>query len=107
MWRVSEALDSDDVLGQSPYTLEVGSPGVDRPLTLPRHWRRAIGRLVKANVRDAGTVTGRVASTDADSAELDVDGHIRRIAFADVAKAVVQIEFGAHNDDDEIAGEDA
>ncbi|MDQ1682331.1 MAG: ribosome maturation factor RimP, partial [Frankiaceae bacterium] len=48
---VSEALDADDPLGETPYTLEVGSRGVDRPLTLPRHWRRAIGRLVKVSIR--------------------------------------------------------
>ena len=91
---VSEALDADDPLGETPDTLEVGSRGVDRPLTLPRHWRRATGRLVKASVREGGPVTGRVTSTDETSAELHVDGASRRITFADVTKAVVQVEFG-------------
>ena len=50
--EVSRVLDDSDVMGQSPYTLEVSSPGVDRPLTLPRHWRRNAGRLVKAALVD-------------------------------------------------------
>ena len=99
---VSEALDADDPLGETPYTLEVGSRGVDRPLTLPRHWRRATGRLVKVSARDAATAIGRIVATDDESAELDIDGTPRRIAFADVTKAVVQVEFGkvpAHDED--------
>ncbi|MCU1678657.1 MAG: hypothetical protein JWM93_3415 [Frankiales bacterium] len=103
---VSEALDADDPLGETPYTLEVGSRGVDRPLTLPRHWRRAIGRLVKASVRDGGTVTGRVTSADEASAELDVDGSPRTIAFAGVTKAVVQVEFTKGPIADEDSGDD-
>ena len=55
---VSEALDSSDVMGTSPYVLEVSSPGVDHPLTLPRHWRRAAGRLVTVSVAGAGSLTG-------------------------------------------------
>ena len=71
---VSEVLDTSDVLGEAPYTLEVTSPGIDRPLTLPRHWRRNVDRLVKVTIRDGGTFTGRVLRTDDDSAMLDVDG---------------------------------
>jgi len=105
---VSEALDADDPLGETPYTLEVGSRGVDRPLTLARHWRRATGRLVKVSVRDGAGVTGRVTAADDDGADLDVDGTTRRIAFADVTKAVVQVEFGkgpvgnGDSDDDDL-----
>jgi ribosome maturation factor RimP len=91
---VSEALDADDPLGETPYTLEVGSRGVDRPLTLPRHWRRATGRLVKVSARDAATLTGRIVATDDATAELDVDGVAHHVTFADVTKAVVQVEFG-------------
>src|SRR6059058_4887589 len=53
---LSEALDADDVMGEAPYVLEVSSPGVDRPLTQPRHWRRAAGRLVTVTVADEGSV---------------------------------------------------
>ena len=62
---VSAALDATDVMGDMPYTLEVSSPGVDRPLTEPRHWRRAAGRLVRVKT-GAGTVQGRVLAADAD-----------------------------------------
>jgi ribosome maturation factor RimP len=45
--ELSVKLDASDVMGDMPYTLEVSSPGVDRPLTEPRHWQRAVGRLVR------------------------------------------------------------
>lgn len=91
--EVSRVLDDSDVMGNTPYTLEVSSPGVDRPLTLPRHWRRNTGRLVKATLVEGGDVTGRIVGTDDTGADLDVDGSGRRVEFADVAKARVQIEF--------------
>jgi ribosome maturation factor RimP len=81
------------VLGEQPYTLEVTSPGVDRPLTLPRHWRRNEGRLVKVTDHDGATPTGRVVGHDATGADLDVDGERRRVAYDTVASALVQIEF--------------
>ena len=65
---VSAALDATDVMGDMPYTLEVSSPGVDRPLTEPRHWRRAAGRLVRVKTA-AGAVQGRVRAADADGVE--------------------------------------
>ena len=91
--EVSRLLDESDVMGDYPYTLEVTSPGTDRPLTLPRHWRRNEGRLVKAALRDGGTVTGRIIGSDEERATLDVDGQKQDLAYADVAKARVQIEF--------------
>jgi ribosome maturation factor RimP len=84
---VSKVLDSSDVMGESPYTLEVTSPGTDRPLTLPRHWRRNTDRLVKVSTQAGDTFTGRVLSTDDHSARLDVDGTPRDVAYKDVAKA--------------------
>ncbi|RIQ16899.1 ribosome maturation factor RimP, partial [Jiangella rhizosphaerae] len=89
-----------DVMGDHPYTLEVSSPGVSRPLTLPRHWSRATGRLVRAILHDGGDVTGRVVSADDDSAVLDVDGASRVLAYADVRKAKVQVEFRKTDDTD-------
>lgn len=90
---VGHVLDDSDVLGDSPYTLEVTSPGTDRPLTLPRHWRRNLDRLVKVTVRDGATFTGRVTHTDDTSAVLDVEGAARAVAYAEVETARVQIEF--------------
>src|SRR6202041_842236 len=69
--QLSAALDEAAVMGEFPYTLEVSSPGVDRPLTDPRHWRRAVGRLVKVTVADSGVITGRIVSADPDGVTLD------------------------------------
>ena len=91
--EVSRLLDEHDVMGDRPYLLEVSSPGIDRPLTLPRHWRRNQARLVKVTTAANETITGRIAEVGDDSAVLDVNGKTRSIAFADVKKARIQIEF--------------
>ncbi|MDZ5664276.1 ribosome maturation factor RimP [Nocardioides sp. zg-1308] len=91
--EVSRVLDESDVMGEMPYTLEVTSRGVDRPLTLPRHWRRNQDRLVKATLTDGSSVTGRIVGSAEESATLDVEGTRREVAYTDVAKALVQIEF--------------
>jgi ribosome maturation factor RimP len=95
--RVSAVLDEhDDKLG-GPYTLEVTSPGLDRPLTKPRHWRRAKLRLVQVRQADGAQFTGRVGAADDDpdgGVEMLVNGAMRRVAYADVAHAVIEVEFG-------------
>jgi ribosome maturation factor RimP len=91
--EVSRVLDESDLMGTQPYTLEVSSPGVERPLTLPRHWRRNAGRLVKVTPRDGEPTIGRITSTDDDGAVLDVDGTELRVEYAEVKKAKIQIEF--------------
>lgn len=92
---VNAVLDGElsQAMGAQPYTLEVTSRGVDRPLTLPRHWRRNEDRLVKATLADGSSLTGRILSSSEESATLDVSGTKREVAYADVAKALVQIEF--------------
>jgi ribosome maturation factor RimP len=93
---VSRELDAHDAMGERSYTLEVTSRGVDRPLTLPRHWTRNVGRLVSVRLNDGngqGRFTGRIAGADDQGADLEVDGEERRIPYADVAKAQVQVEF--------------
>jgi ribosome maturation factor RimP len=100
---VSERLDADDVTGEVPYTLEVSSPGVDRALTEPRHWRRATGRLVRATVRDDKDVTGRVLGADDSEVTLDVDGTRRTVAYDVLGPGKVQVEFsrpGASGEDE-------
>jgi ribosome maturation factor RimP len=92
--EVSAVLDSAGVMGDYPYTLEVSSPGVDRPLTEPRHWRRAAGRLVKVKVADGGVVLGRVVSADAEAVVLDADGARDQFAYARLGPGSVQVEFG-------------
>ena len=91
---VSAALDATDVMGDVPYTLEVSSPGVDRPLTDPRHWRRAVGRLVEVTAADAGPISGRVLAADADGVTLDVAGDHRRFGYAALGAGAIQVEFG-------------
>jgi len=106
--EVSRVLDDSDVMGRQPYTLEVSSPGTDRPLALPRHWRRNRGRLVKATLRDGSTLTGRVTDSDEQRALLDVDGAEHEVRYDDVTRAKVQIEFNRRPDPgtDELAGAD-
>lgn len=93
--------DEPDLLGGA-YVLEVSSPGVDRPLTLPRHWRRNVGRLVKTTLADGELVNGRLLSADDLEAVLDVDGTARTLLLADVVSGTVQVEFSrpGHTDDD-------
>jgi ribosome maturation factor RimP len=92
--EISAVLDAGNGLGDVPYTLEVSSPGVDRPLTEPRHWRRAAGRLVKVKVTGQGAVEGRVLAADADGVTLDLAGTERRLGYGELGAGSVQIEFG-------------
>ena len=92
---VSAALDeaeaSGDELIAGEYELEVGSRGVDRPLTEPRHWRRNRTRLVQVDV--AGEpVTGRVTAVTGTGVTLDVEGTARTVAFEDLGPGRVQVE---------------
>jgi ribosome maturation factor RimP len=103
--EVSALLDANNALGDVPYTLEVSSPGVDRPLTEPRHWLRAAGRLVKVKVTGEGVVEGRVLAADAVGVSLDLAGGERRLGYGELGAGTVQIEFGripdAELDDEE------
>lgn len=99
--EISRVLDDSDVMGEMPYLLEVTSRGVDRPLTLPRHWRRNAGRLVKVTLVEGGDVTGRVVDSDDEAARLDVEGETHEVKYADVAKATVQIEFNRKDKDED------
>jgi ribosome maturation factor RimP len=90
---VSATLDESNAMGAVPYVLEVTSPGVDRPLTLPRHWRRATERLVRVAITGVGERTGRVVSADDDGVVLDIDGTEQQVRWADLGSGRVQIEF--------------
>jgi ribosome maturation factor RimP len=121
---ISTALDeAEDASGEfiaGEYQLEVSSPGVSRPLTLPRHWRRNVGRLVKVKI-DGHTVIGRVVAADDDAVTLDIDGAQRTVVHADLGKGRVEVEFsrmeaiadedmvdfGAGEDDDAGSDDDA
>lgn len=90
---VAAALDDHDDLFVGPYTLEVTSPGVDRPLTQPRHWRRNRLRLVRATLTDGSEVVGRVGDSDDEGVTLLVSGSLRRVRYAELGRAVVEVEF--------------
>lgn len=113
---VSFALDSAEESGgdlvAGEYQLEVSSPGVDRPLTLPRHWRRNVGRLVKVTIRASATlserrgerstadrqVTGRVIAADDERVVLERDGERAEWIYAELGPGRVQIEFSRLNE---------
>jgi len=93
---LSAALDRADEAGAAvmpgEYVLEVSSPGVDRPLTEPRHWRRNVGRLVAVTVAGEGQVTGRVVAAGSSGVTLDMEGNVRELPYADLGPGRVQVE---------------
>jgi ribosome maturation factor RimP len=100
--ELSATLDKAAAMGEASYTLEVSSPGVDRPLTEPKHWRRAVGRMVTAPLRPQGTaaagaaaaaVTGRVAGADSSGVRIDVGGASREFGYSKLGPGRIQIEF--------------
>jgi ribosome maturation factor RimP len=86
---IGEVLDGSNFMGDTPYTLEVTSPGVDRPLTAPRHWRKNIDRLVKVTKSDGEVFKARILAADEDGATLD-NGQIK---YAEVKRAIIEVEF--------------
>jgi ribosome maturation factor RimP len=100
--EASVRLDDTGAMGEAPYTLEVSSPGVDRPLTQPRHWRRAMGRLVRVPLASPGPraeaqaapVEGRVIAAGDNGIILEVDGEHLELGYAELGPGRVQVEFG-------------
>jgi ribosome maturation factor RimP len=96
--EASARLDASRAMGEAPYTLEVSSPGVDRPLTQPRHWRRAVGRLVRVPVTGPGGATapveGRVIAAGEAAVTLEAGGERRELGYATLGPGRVQVEFG-------------
>ena len=94
---VSELVDEAAFMGETPFTLEVTSPGIDRPLTLPRHFAKNVTRLLKVTKTDGIVITGRITSnTDVDvTLAIAEKKEIKEvvIALADIKRAVVEIEF--------------
>jgi ribosome maturation factor RimP len=113
---VSARLDSTGAMGEAPYTLEVSSPGVDRPLTEPRHWRRARGHLVNVPLATsqsslafpqpdgsgpapAPALRGRVVVADDQRVTLEVDGQHQQFAYSELGPGRVQVEFARPGQD--------
>lgn len=89
---VSKELDAADPLGPSAYTLEVTSRGTSRPLTLPRHWSRNVGRLVKVTPVEGVAYEGRIVSADDAGALVRTETGEQHVAYADVKKAKIEPE---------------
>ena len=94
---ISQILDEAPLLGEQAFTLEVTSPGVDRPLTLPRHWTKNLTRLIKMTLNDGTVLTARLSEFDETHAKLieNIKGRMKNheVAFSDIKRAVVEIEF--------------
>jgi ribosome maturation factor RimP len=86
---ISEIVESLQSLGDTPFTLEVTSPGLDRPLTKPRHWRKNIDRLVKVVLLDGKEIKGRIKAASEDSATVDQS----EINFAEIKRVSLEVEF--------------
>jgi ribosome maturation factor RimP len=86
---IGEIVESLQSLGDTPFTLEVTSPGLDRPLTKPRHWRKNIDRLVKVVLLDGKEIKGRIKAASEDSATVDQS----EINFAEIKRASLEVEF--------------
>lgn len=89
---LSAFLDDSTVMGETPYTLEVTTRGIDRPLVKPVHWQRNVGRLVKV-AGDAIDVTGRIKSFTNPNVTLEINGQEKEVDINSVNKAVIQVEF--------------
>ena len=86
---IGEIVESIQSLGETPFTLEVTSPGLDRPLTKPRHWRKNIDRLVKIVLLDGKEIKGRIKVASENSATVDES----EIKFSDIKRASLEVEF--------------
>ncbi|MCX4577857.1 ribosome maturation factor RimP [Streptomyces sp. NBC_01571] len=104
---LSAKLDESDAMGEGEYTLEVGTPGAERELKEHRHYVRATDRLVKFQLGDGAELVARILKADDDGLDVEVPGvkgrrpTTRRIAFADIAKARVQVEFNRKSKNEE------
>lgn len=93
---ISTCLDELSILGERPFTLEVSSPGVDFPLTLPRHWVKNQNRLAVITLTTGEDFTGRISSSDEKSATISIEGkraESRIVVFEDISHATIEIEF--------------
>ena len=108
---LSAKLDESDAMGEGEYTLEVGTPGAERELKEHRHYVRATDRLVKFQLGDGGELVARILEVDEEGVDVEVPGvkgrkpTAKRLAFEDIARARVQVEFNRKNKNEENAEE--
>ncbi len=87
--EISQVIEELPALGETAFTLEVTSPGLDRPLTKPRHWRKNLDRLVKITMTSGQVIQGRIGAATETSVLVDED----TVSFEDIKRAVLEIEF--------------
>lgn len=110
---LSAKLDESDAMRDAEYTLEVGTPGAERSLTEHRHYVRATDRLVRFQLHEGGELVARVLAVDEDGVDLEVPGvkgrkaTTRRLAFGDIDKARVQVEFNRKDTTDAAGAQNA
>lgn len=100
--EIAAILDVASFLGETPFTLEVTSPGVDRPLTQPQHWLKNIDRLVRSVMVNGEVITGRVDAVHDESVCVIVSGKIAKkieLPFVEIKRAQVEIEFNRKDGD--------
>ena len=86
---IGEIVESIQSLDETPFTLEVTSPGLDRPLTKVRHWQKNINRLVKVVLQDGSEVKGRINEVNEANS---VVGEIK-VNYSDIKRATLEVEF--------------
>ena len=93
--EVGRSLDVEDVI-QTPYTLEVSSPGLTRPLKTENDFMKYRHSLIKVktvdSIQNRRQFKGRLLGVSVDGIEIEVDGGIFQIPLCNVAKANLEID---------------
>ncbi len=90
--KLSDFFDENSLMGDKTYTLDVGSPGIDRPLTKLRHWKKNLGRLVKVHSK-TNVFEGRIKAVEELQVQLEIKGKLQTFQYPDIDKAIIQVEF--------------
>lgn len=94
--HVNSVLDVEDPI-QGHYTLEVSSPGLERPLFKPMHYQKVIGKKIKLKLhapRDGRrNFSGVLQAADAENITLLIDNVAIELPYHDIDKAHVELEF--------------
>ena len=90
--KLSDFFDENSLMGNKSYTLDVGSPGIDRPLTKLRHWKKNLDRLVKIHSK-TNIFEGRIKKVEETEVQIEIKGKLQSFQYSDISKAIIQVEF--------------